>query len=224
MFFSPPLLSCDLSLESNKTFSHCHPCLANFAHLFFCCSCSWANLRSKRWQFSPHHVLVGSKSKPDQNKINWLGSASDVSPTPALIQSAFHLASLPFPSPPNRTYSHRYLYLHIFIYLLLHSWFSLNNLLHPSLSPLPATALSVNKLKFVCHCGGTARRCPSNLTRFITPLIESDQKPIESQSNICISPSSVWFNCQCRGSRFYCRLPEPRHSSLPRNLVSRFTA
>lgn len=93
----------------------------------------------------------------------------------------------------------------------------------PPLSPLPPTALSVNKLKFVCHRGGAARRCPSNLTRFITPLIESDQKPIESQSNICISPSSVWFNCQCRGSRFYCRLPEPRHSSLPRNLVSRFT-
>lgn len=97
---------------------------------FFCCSCSWANLWSKRLQFSPHHVLVGSKSKPDQNKINWLESASDVSPTSALIQSVFNLASLPFPSPPNSTYSHRYLYLHIFIYLLLHSWFSLNNLLH----------------------------------------------------------------------------------------------
>lgn len=47
--------------------------------------------------------LSGQKSKPDQNKINWLESASDVSPTPALIQSVFHLAFLPFPSPPNRT-------------------------------------------------------------------------------------------------------------------------
>lgn len=64
---------------------------------------------------------------------------------------------------------------------------------------------------------------PPNLTWFIIPLIESDQKPIESQSNICISPSSVWFNCQCCQSRLCRYLPEPCHSSLPCNLVSRFT-
>lgn len=114
----------------------------------------------------------------------------------------------------------------IFIYSLPHSLFYL---IQSTFSPLSPNALSANNLKFVCHCGerGTAHPITfillPQVAWFITPHIESDQKPIEFQSNICISASSVWFNCQCCQSCLCCYLPEPCHSSMPCNLVSRFT-
>lgn len=174
----------------------------------------------------PHHFLLGQNQSQITNKINWLESASKLSPKPSLIQSAFILLPCLLVSSTALVPT-GIQYLHIFIYLLPHSLFSLNNLLHSLFSPLPTTALSANNLKFLCYRGDTEgcspHYYPPNLTWFITPLIESDQKPIESQSNICISPSSVWFNCRFCQSRFCCCLPEPCHSSLPRNLVSRFT-
>lgn len=170
---------------------------------------------------------LGSKSKSDQNKINWLAAAAALSPTPSLI--SFHLAALSFRLLQTDLTPTGIPYLHIFIYLLPHSLFYL---IHSPLSPLPPTALSANNLKLVCHCRDTEWHCLSyypnpphlpNVACFITSLIGSDQNPIESRSNICISPSSVWFNCQCCQSCLRCYLPEPCHSSLPRNLVSRFT-
>lgn len=175
----------------------------------------------------PSSLSVGSNSKSDQNKITWLAAASELSPTPSLIQSAFTLLPLSSCLLKWVLIPTSILYLHIFVYLSTHSLFCLNNLLLSLLSPPPPTALSANNLKFVCQCGDTEgcslSNTPPNLACFITPLIESDQKPIESQSNICISLSSVWFNCHCCQSCLCCCLPEPCHSSLPRNLVSRFT-
>lgn len=196
------------------------PCLPNLVHLFFVPF--RAHLWSKCWQFSLitfRWVKIEVSSKQNQLIRGCITTIT----SPILDPISFHLASLSSCLLKTALIPTGILYLHIFIYLLPHSLFSLNNLLHSPLSPLPPTALSANKLKFVCHRGDTEGRCPSNLTWFITPLIESDQKPIESQSNICISPSSVWFNCQCCQSRLCCYLPEPCHSSLPRNLVSRFT-
>ncbi len=205
-----------------KLFHIVCPCLPNFVHLFM--QLFRAHLWGKCWQFSLitlRWLKIEVRSKQNQLIRSRIKTVTYAIPDPI----SFHLASL---SPCllidllTTLIPTGILYLHIFIYSLPHSFFSLNNLLHSPLSPLPPTALSVNKLKFVCHRGETEGCCPSNLTWFITPLIESDQKPIESQRNICISPSSVWFNCQCCQSCFRCYLPEPCHSSLPCNLVSRF--
>lgn len=124
-----------------------------------------------------------------------------------------------FLSPQNSTHSHWYS-VPAYIHLLTHSLLIFSQIISfilPSLlyHPLHYLLITWNLFVTMVIQRGTARP--------ITPLIESDQKPIESRSNICISPSSVWFNCQCCQSRLCCCLPEPCHSSLPRNVVSRFT-
>lgn len=62
--------------------------------------------------------------------------------------------------------------------------------------------------------------CPT----FLAPFTQCDQKCFGFQSNNFISPSSVWVTCQFCRSRFSCCLPELCYSSLPSNLLPRFTA
>lgn len=176
----------------------------------------------------PLLLSPGSKSTSDQNKINstrgWIKTATYVIPDPI----SFHLASLSSCLLQTALIPPGILYLHIFIYLLSHSSYSLNNPFHSPLSPSLPTALSTNNLKFVCHCGDTEVRCPFDYpthphpTWYITPLTEFDQKPIESRQ-IFVFPPRLFDLTHCCQSRLCCCLPEPCHSSLPCNLVSRFT-
>lgn len=78
--------------------------LSFFNFFFFFFFPSSTNLWSKRLQFFLITVVLGQNGKPDQNRINWLEFASQVSPMPPLIQSALTL--LP-PHPPGiHTHTH----------------------------------------------------------------------------------------------------------------------
>lgn len=107
-----------------KLFQIVHPCLPNSLRLLM-----QVHLWSKCLQFSFISLCwvtieVGSKQNQLIRVCMKTVSYSTLDPI------SFHLASLPFLSRQNSTYSHQYMYLHISIYLLPHSWFSLNYLLH----------------------------------------------------------------------------------------------
>lgn len=137
-------------------------------------------------------VKIEVRSEPNQLIRGCITSVSYATLDPI----SFHLAFLSFLSQSS-THPHWYCvseYIHLPTLSLL-ILLELSPSLLPSSQPPPA--LSVNRQKCVCR-PGVGKECrQSNLTWIIIPLIETDQKPIESQSNICISPSSVSFNCQC---------------------------
>lgn len=103
----------------------------------------------------PQFISNGLKSKSDQNQIDWLMVASDMSAMPSLI--SFHLASL-----SSFTLQTSFIPTGIpYLYSFTHSSHSLFYLVQATLSPLPPTALSANNLKFVCHRHDTEEHCPS---------------------------------------------------------------
>lgn len=166
----------------------------------------------------PSSPSFGSKLKSDQNKINLLVAASKVSCYVILDQLSpcFHV----FLSPPNTYLQYSFIHSLTLYFISFSQPFLLYHLMHYLL-------ITWNLFVTVVIQRGTAHPITfillPQVAWFITPHIESDQKPIEFQSNICISASSVWFNCQCCQSCLCCYLPEPCHSSMPCNLVSRFT-
>lgn len=131
LFFSP--LACYIHSESRKTFSRCRPVLSflSFFLFFFALQLTFevnvCNLSSSQscW------VKNGSK----QNQLIRVCITSVFYATLDPISS--NLASPTRTHPPQLLQTplipHWRLYLHIFIYLLLHSWFSPNNPLqsHP---------------------------------------------------------------------------------------------
>lgn len=167
-----------LHLESNNTFSRCRPIswiLPSFIHSFFLFFAVELTFEVNFLQFFPITVLLGQNGKPDQNKINWLEFASQVSPMPPLIQSALTLLPSPHTFPhlfQTPLIPQRCLYLHIFIYPLLHSWFSPNNPLHwrPSLLPHPSLHHPPHYPLISWNLFATSR-CAARptFTRFITP-------------------------------------------------------
>lgn len=147
-------------------------------------------------------VLVGQKSKLDQQKTKWLEAVLQLSPIPPLIQSAITLLLC--------RNCWKLICIHTFT-LLLHSFFLFYHPRHYLFTGWNVLAAIV------------VRRNAARPT-FLTPFTKCDQKLFGFQFNIFISTSSVWVTCRFCWSSFSCCLPELCHSSLPNNLLPRFTA
>lgn len=148
----------------------------------------------------------------DQQKIKWLEAASQLPPIPPRIQSAFTL--LPCCNCWKCLFPLVWLCIHSFT-SLLHSWFSGNNcphafflLYHPLHYLLTGWALFVAKM----------------VQRNLNACYRVSSVAIRIPEEYFFPHSSVWFTWQFCRSCFSCCLPELGHSSLPSNLLSRFTA
>lgn len=142
-----------------------------------------------------------------------IGPVLQLSPFPPLIQLAFTV-------PPCRNFwKSTYAYIHLFHFFILDS----------SPSNCPRSFFLLYHQGHYLFTGWNvlaALVVQRNAARptFLTTFPECDQKLFGFQSNIFISPSSVWVTCRFCRPRFSLCLPELCHSSLPSNLLPRFTA